>query len=65
MMLIMMMEVVISSRRDLMIHGCGEDHYREFLNGKEHHFLNDALPLSFGYVLTTLRPIVVSQHLYA
>ena len=30
MMLIMMMEVVISSCRDLMIHGSGEDYYREF-----------------------------------
>ena len=34
MMLIMMMEVVISSCRDLMIHGCGEDYYREFKTSK-------------------------------
>ena len=42
----MMMRVVISSRRDLMIHCCGEDYYREYLNRKEHHVLNDALSLS-------------------
>ena len=62
MMLIMMMEVVISSCRDLMIHGCGEDYYREFKNISEHHVLNDALPPSSLAQLSNVTPSFSSNN---